>query len=309
MQLAALVAIFVANSLAGLSYLAQKLALEGLPPATIIVLRNAVALVAMGIWIRARGGLVGGYSRADLLRLFVLGTLSFALPLWLGIVGVELSTAANGSILVLLEPGTILLLSWWLLREELRALQLAGVAVGLAGALFVVLEDAPAGDLFAAAHLRGNLLLALHGILWGTYTPLARVLTRRHRPLDVTFVSMLFANVVLVPAALFEADEWRAGPELASALAWTLALGVFVSWFGTFLWNYAVQRVRGRTIAPFVFLQPVAGATGAWLVLGEELSREAWLGAGLIAGGVVLTIVSGAKGSGAQVEVGAGAST
>ncbi len=286
----AILAIVLANTLAGGSYLAQKLALEGLPPATITLLRTLVALVAMGIWIRVRGGLSLDYTRREVARLFLLGNLSFAGPLLLGNYGVELSTATNGSILVLLEPGTILILSWWLLGENVRGRQIAGVGVGLVGALFVVLEDASALGLLAREHLTGNVLLAVHGILWGTYTPIARPLLVRHSPLDVTFLSMVFSLVVILPASLIESGEWHAGPALASSLAWTVALGLFASWLATFLWNYAVHFLEGKTVATFVFLQPVAGATVAWLVLGEALSRQAWIGAVLIASGVLLAV-------------------
>lgn len=288
MRSAAVLAIAVANVLAGLTYPAQDLALAGLPPATVTLLRNLVALVALGVVVRLRGGLSGPLGRREAGGLCLLGVVSFALPLWLGTVGVGLSTAANGSILVLLEPPTILLLSAWLLRERVRAPQLAGVALGLGGALFVVLERTSAGGLVAREHLLGNVLLALHGVLWGTYTPLARVLARRRGALEVALFSTLFSLVVLVPAALVEGPSWSAGPELPAALLWTAGLGLVGSFVATALWVWAVGRLEGRRVAPFVFLQPAAGATAACLLLGEELTREAWIGSALIGAGILV---------------------
>ena len=132
--------IALANAIGGFSYPAQKAALEGLPPATVTLLRNVVSLLALLALARARRLSFRSWSRRDLGRAFVLGTLAFALPMYLGIVGVERSSAANGSILILLEPVTIVALAGLLLGEKIGGAKLASIVLGLAGALAIVLE-------------------------------------------------------------------------------------------------------------------------------------------------------------------------
>jgi len=282
--------IAVANVIGGLTYLGQKLALEALPPATIIFGRNLVALAGMAVWLGMRGGVCWRYARSDWGRLVVLGVLAYAAPLVLGNVGVEWSTAGNGSILILLEPAAILVFSRWLLREHVGVVQVAGIAVGLLGALFIVLEDAPVGDLLAGPHMAGNVVLVIHGVLWGLYSPVMRPLAQRYPALDVTFVAMVVAQLALVPVTVLEWDAWHAGPELGGALAWTAALGLFASFLGTVMWTWSLRHLQATTIAPFVFLQPVAGVLADYLVLGEVLTSSAVAGAGLIAVGVVLVV-------------------
>jgi len=289
----ALLAILFANFVGGISYLMQKLALDGLPPTTITLGRNLVALVAMLIWARSRGGIQWKSTRREHLLMFLLGTMSFTLPMLLGVIGTEKSTAANGSIMILLEPGVILLLSWWLLKEHVSWKQVLGVGLGLVGATIIVLKDAPISGLLVEEHLEGNLILILHGILWGTFTPIARILTRTKKPLDVTLISMCYGFVILLPGTVIESAEWHTGPHLLQALVWILVLGVLVTWLGTYMWNFAASILRGKTIAPFLFLQPVAGAASSWLVLGEELSTGTWIGSLIIAGGVMLVIGTG----------------
>lgn len=301
----ALLAIVTANVLGGASYLAQKLALAGLPPATVILVRNVVALAAMWGWIRLSGGMRGGYSAGEWVRMSLIGLLAFASPLLLGILGVQWSTASNGSILVLLEPASVLFFSWLLLRERVRAVQIVGIAVALSGALAIVFEGASPADLFAGRHLSGNAVLALHGILWGLYTPLAKPLVARHRPLEITFVSMLIAMLLLVPAGLLESGRWEAGPHLASALAWSVGMGLLVSFAATVLWVVSLRHLSASSVAGFIFIQPLVGVLAGFLFLGERLTPAAWIGSGLIVTGVVL--VAGEWGGCRAVQEPAGA--
>ncbi|MHC5210850.1 MAG: DMT family transporter [Planctomycetota bacterium] len=308
MKTLAVLCIVLANVIGGSSYLGQKLALEGLPPATVIVLRNLIAIACMLPWVwfarRKRAATATGLGlgdgrlakwRDDIPRVLAAGVLGYAAPLLLGIVGLEHSTSGNGSILILLEPPAIVFFSWLLLRERIRLLQVAGLLLGLVGAARIVTEQAPWTELLASEHARGNLTLALHGILWGLYSPLMLPVIRRHGAVDATFASMLAALVLLVPAALMEAGAWEAGPALAPALGWTLALGVLASFLGTVLWSASLAVLDASAVAPFVFLQPLAGVLAGHLVLGETLSQAALLGALLIGAGVLLVIGPGLR--------------
>jgi len=291
-KLVAYALIATANLIAGLTYLGQQIALEAVPPATMAWLRNLVALACMTGWLAARGGVRWRYERADLARLTVLGCLAYAAPLTLGIVGVQWSTAANGSILILMEPGAILVFSWLLLRERIGARQVGGVALGLAGGLAIVLAD-EATQLDALVDrdlLTGNLVLVLHALLWGLFSPVAKPLTERHRSMDVTFAAMVLANLVLLPAALAEGVAWIGHPRLLPALGWTLGMGVLASFLGTVFWVESLRWLPASRVAPFLFLQPVAGVLGDWAVLGRLPSEAVLSGAALITAGAVLVV-------------------
>ncbi len=291
----AILCIALANVIGGASYPAQKAALSGLPPATVTALRNGVALVALLVLAgRSLAGL-RAWSRADLVRAFVLGTAAFALPMWLGIVGVERSSAANASILILLEPVTIVAIAAVLLRERIGRSKLIGVALGLAGALCILLEGASLRDLFGGRHFRGNALLALHGVLWGCYTPLAKPLVEKHDPVHLSLVTTVCAFAFLIPAALLESPRWQAGPDLASSLGWSVALGLFVSFLSIVLWLVALRYIPATSVAGFVFLQPLAGVLAGILLLGERLSATSLVGGLLVVAGVALDILVTAR--------------
>ncbi len=286
----AVLMIIAANALGGLSYLAGNRAVQGLPPATVTCGRTAVAVAFMAFWLLSSGGLRWPFNRRETGRLLLVGLLAYAAPLLLGHIGVQWSPSKNGAILILLEPLSILAFSWLLLKESIAPLQVIGLLAGLAGAFWIAAEQADWKDLLKSDYTRGNLILALHGILWGLYTPLLKPLAARHRSLDLTFAPMLLALLLLFPAALSEAGQWRRGPYLASSIGWTIGLGVFVSFGSTFLWNRALKQLPASAVAPFVFIQPLAGVLAGTLALGEKLTRDALVGCGLVAAGVLLVI-------------------
>jgi drug/metabolite transporter (DMT)-like permease len=289
------VAIVLANVIGGASYPAQKIALDGLPPATVTCLRNLVAFVALGLLVLQRGTRFSAWTRRDLVRVGWLGTIAFAVPMWLGIVGVKLSSSANGSLLILLEPVTIVALAWLFLGESVGPAKLASIALGLSGALAIVLEGASLGALFSGERFVGNAILALHGILWGLHTPIAKPLSARHDALGLTFLTVMISLPLLVVAALREAPQWEGGPELWPALAWTVGLGLTVSFLAVLLWLAALRTIPASSVAGFVFLQPLTGVLIGMVLLGERLSVAALVGGALILAGVAVDVAVTAR--------------
>lgn len=286
--------------LAGLTYPAQRLALDGLPPATVCALRNLLALVLMALWMRWRGTGWGRYGPGEWGRIVFLGLIGYGMPLWLGIVGVRLSSAANGSILVLLEPVAVLVLSRWLLAEVLTPRTVLAVGLGLAGASIMVLAEGEGVDLLGSDVALGNLLLALHGLLWGCYTPVAKPLVERgHDPMALSALSILAALALFLPLAVLEAFADPAllgrlgehgGGALAPALGWTAFLAATGSFAATVMWLASLRWIRATTVAGCVFLQPLAGVAVGIALLGERLTLPGLLGAATVSAGVLLTV-------------------
>ena len=230
-----------ANILAGTTYPAQKLALEGLPPGVVSTIRNVIAVGLMAVFFRAIGATWGTWERRDWIRIAFLGVVAYGLPMYLGIVGVQHSTAANGSILVLLEPVTVLILSYLYLSERISLRRLLGIGVGLVGACSIVFEGATLSDLTAGENFYGNVLLVLHALLWGCFVPFAKpLMDRGHDGYGLSGLSLAFSLLVMVPASLPEVATIETGPELAPALGWT----VFLAITGSFGVMWSMSRMK-----------------------------------------------------------------
>lgn len=298
-----LVLIVLANVLGGVSYLWQKLAVPGLPPAVIATGRNAVGVVCLYLWARRRGKLTFDYGRADLVRIVCVGVGAFGLPMLLGIIGVDLSTASNGSILILFEPAAILVFARILLGEQIRRVQAGGILLGLVGAWLIVTEDAEVTDLFARDYALGNLLLLVHAVLWGLYTPIIKPVAERHDPVGITLAVMASSMVLMVPAAGFEFVEWTPNAATGTALVYVALLGVLVSFGATVMWTLSLRPLTAGTVAGAIVIQPLAGVLAAVLFAGETLTGRTLAGAIVIAASLALVIAPSRRAAAAVASV------
>lgn len=227
----------------------------------------------------------------DLLRLAGLAFLGVSANQLLYVQGLARSGPVNAVILMTIIPALTLIFGAALGRERPSRSRWLGVAVALAGAAVLVrIERFDLSD----ERLLGNLLILGNTSAYALYLVLARGTVARLGAL-VT-VAWVFGFGAL------EALPWTAGPVLATpwtALppwAWGALLFVLLGpTLGAYALNaWALRSVDSSVVAVFVYLQPVIGATAAWLVLGETLDGRTALGALIIALGVAL--VSGLVG-------------
>ena len=178
--------IAVSNILGGSTYAVTTAALKGFPEKDLLLLRMALcaALFLPLAW-RGRRRLVAA-SREDWARIAAVGIFGYALPLALGTYGVKMSSATSASLLIGMEPVAIVLLSAAFLGESLTGLKIASLALGLAGATLIAFQGLPT---FAGAftdRLKGDMILAAHGVCWALYSVLGKSALKRVDPLDFT---------------------------------------------------------------------------------------------------------------------------
>jgi drug/metabolite transporter (DMT)-like permease len=282
----AAVVLFAANIVYATSYVVTRLALDDVPPATLALLRlvlGAAVLVPLG----GRGAAPGPGQGA---RLFWMGALGFAAAFALSHWGIARSSATNAALLIVVEPLTLVALGPLLLAERLRWREAAGAALAVAGAVLVVVNGVPGLTLEILPHWRGDLLLALSGVAYASYSLLGRTVLTNANAAAVTARSIVWGALVMAPLA---AAEWLGGarPVLTmSAVATTLYLALVITAGGYFAWNWALARVEASRAAPFLTLQPVVGALLGALVLGERVTGFTVAGGVLVAVGLWMTV-------------------
>jgi drug/metabolite transporter (DMT)-like permease len=211
---------------------------------------------------------------------------AFALFHW----GIGRSTATNAALLIIVEPVAVMLLSPLMLGERLRRREGVGATLALAGVVLVVVNGIPGVSERLVPHWRGDLLLALSGVAYASYSLLGRRVLRRRDPLGVTTESILWGAAAMLPVA---AVEWASGQRpawSAPAVAGVAYLAVVITALGYLVWNYALVRVPAPRAAVSLTVQPVAGALLGVLVLREPLTAFTIVGAGLIVAGLALAV-------------------
>ncbi len=275
--------IAVSNILGGSTYAVTTAALKGFAEKDLILLRMALcALLFVPMAWSGRRRLAKA-TRGDWARMIGVGTLGYALPLVLGTYGVKLSSATSASLLVGIEPVTIVLLSALFLGEGLTPIKILSLVCGLTGAMFIAFQGFPTLSGAFTDRLKGDLILATHGGCWALYSVLGKSALKRVKPLDFTAITSIIGFFGVAAWALpgSTPSAWPAASVSAwLSIAYLAAAGGFLA---VILWNMALEKVEASKVANFIFLQPVVG-----VLLGVGLQGDPFTGWSMAGGTLVL---------------------
>src|SRR6516165_629731 len=226
--------------------------------------------------------------RANARVLALLGVLGVGSHNALAYIALNYTTATNGVILNSFIPVMIIALSWLFLRQRLSNLQLAGVAVSLAGVLTILSQ----GSVERLASFRlnpGDVVVMFSMLLWSLYT-----ICLRWRPPGLHMLAFLFViacvgDLAVLPFYLGESAFIRTPQWSAQALAALAAIGLFSSFLAYIVWNRGVEQVGASVAGLFVHLMPVFGTVLAWFFLVEKLRLYHLAGIALILAGIYVT--------------------
>jgi drug/metabolite transporter (DMT)-like permease len=262
---AAYLLLIIANAIYGTSYVATRVVLQDVGPATLALVRlvvGALLLVPLALLRRPAGDRL---SRGDHWRVFWMGLLGFAGAFAFGNWGIARSTATNAALLITVEPISLILLSPVILGERLSRREKVGALLTLVGATLVVVNGVPGLSVALLPRWRGDVLLVLSGLCYAAYSLIGRGVLARHAALPVTAWSIIWGLVAAAPLAGSEWIEGRAPVWSPSALWGTAYLALVVTTLGYLVWNYALERVEAPRLAVFINVQPVVGALlGVW---------------------------------------------
>ncbi len=268
-------------------FLAAAIALEEIPPFTLVAAR--ISLAAGLLWAIA---LLRGSPLPRGLRiwaaLFVMGILNNAIPFTLFTLG---QTQIESGLTSIFNAGTavfgILIAAIFLKDERLTARKTLGVLLGLSGIIatvgFDALQSFDPRALGQIASIIATISYAFAGV-W------ARKTLAGLSPYSATAGMLTSASAVMIPIALF-ADGL---PKLSYSLP-TLAALLYITLFATtlaYLLYFRILAMAGAAnlLLVTLIIPPVAILLGA-LVLSEALPPRAYIGFALIAAG--LTVIDG----------------
>ena len=200
--------------------------------------------------------------------------------------GLQSTTALNSMLLQAGQTGAILLLAMVLFGERAGAWKITGAVLALGGAL-VIISGGNASVLLGLEFNRGDLLIALAVVLWALYSVLLRRRPQVH-PLSFFAATLIVGVAAIAPFYLVElAGGARivAGPESALAIAY---VAIFPSVLAYLCFNRGVELIGAAATGQYLNVMPVFGAILAVLFLGERLQAFHFVGAALIAAGIVL---------------------
>jgi len=268
----------------GMGQTAIKFGNQGISPLWQAGLRSVCAAVLLLSWMRLRGIPIAGIP--GLLRWRLAVGLAFAAEFVCMYIGLGMTTAAHGTVLIYSAPFVVALGGHWLLGERLSATRWAGMVMAFVG-LAVAISGRPIQG-GPQASLIGDLLCLLAGVGWALTTLIVRGTELRSERPERTLLDQL---VVSAPVLL--AISWAVGEPgvfAPSATVW-IAFAyqtVMVATVSYLTWFVMVQRYSPASVSAFAFITPIFGVGFAVLLLGETATLTLLIALGLVAAGLRL---------------------
>ena len=268
----------------GASYMFIKVANRDLEPATMMMVRLAIASAVILVVLAAQRGWRA--SVADLRRVgwegFALGVVNGAIPFTLIAWGEKhidsgVAAIANASMPIFV----VLLAIRWQPSERVHGLRLAGFIVGLVG-VGVLAGIHPEGGWWGAA---GTLAVVIASVAYAVGSLWGQRLVAHTSGLTLAASTMIGGFLVLLPFGLWQLPshlpDWKASGSV-------LALAVIGTAFAQII-LYRVLRSDGAARVSLVtYLLPVTALFYGVTLLNEPLTWEELAGMVLILGGVAL---------------------
>lgn len=181
-------------------------------------------------------------------------------------------------LLFYLSPVWAALLGWLLLGERLQPVTLLTVTAGLAGTAAMLWEP---GMGFAWPPTRADWLAFSAGVAFA----LANVSARHMGQVSVRLrTSVTWLGVLLIAGVLLAGDAASPPPVTWPAWGGAVLLGVLGFFTATAATIYGVSHLPVQRSAVIMLFEIVAGGVSAWLLAGEAMGMQEWLGGALILG-------------------------
>ena len=269
----------------GWSFVAMKICLESMGVMELMGLRMLIGIPVLAAIILAKR-VKFHYSRGDWTVVLIAGVILTA-HFGIQIGGLTYTTATNTGWIISIAPASIAVLSFFILRERLRRIQVAGIFVATAGIMLLV-SKGEFGNLDWLSST-GDWLALASTFTWAVYTILTRNISRRHSPLGVTFFILVIATVVAWSYLAFTTDFNHLLHLPEKAWVALIFLGVFCQALAFWFWQEGLARLGAARSGFFIYLIPLATTALAVPYLGEHLGLVALMGGVLVLGGVYLT--------------------
>ena len=270
----------------GSLYVVSKLALETIPPVTVLALRYLVAIPALFLLLKVRGAL-RPVRREHIGTLLSIGLLGYFLSFCLQMLGIDRLTGSVSSLLGAMNPIFIPILAAVFLKEELTKEKIGCVLVSMVGVVLIV-------GVNGTVDVAGAALMLLSVFLWSSTSIIIRRLAGQYDPMQIAMLAMLFALPFTGAWAAVELQSNACTLSFSSVLA-VLYMGLVGTAAAHSLWNYSLSKMDASFCSMFYPLQPLVASSLGVIILHEKITPNFLIGGAVICCGIVAAVRSGRK--------------
>ncbi len=261
-------ALFCVSLIFGANYIIAKEVMgdgQTVSPLALVMLRGFTGLILFWLFhflfVRER------IERKDIGLLMLAALLGIALNQMFFLMGLQLTTPINASLIQTSNPIMVLVASSILLGEAITKRKLTGILIGAAGAILLISYGQKVS--FNLEGLKGDLMVLTNAISFSIFLVIGRKLMLKYNPITVTSWMFTFGVFYIMPFGLppLLETQWHT---LSQGTWLGIAYVLIATTFITYLFNnFALKHVSPSIVSTYMYLQPLIASILS-LFLGME---------------------------------------
>lgn len=282
----AIVALLTTAVIWGITIPLMKVNLATIPPLTIAFVRFSVAAaIALSF---------GGLNKLKLRDFLHIGFFSFfgiTLSIGLLLVGLNMTTAINATILVTLSPVITSIVAALALKEKINPMHTLGIFLAFIGVFIYLVLPELTSNHTSQINVLGDLLVLLSVLAATVFTIGSKKLFSTYHPRSISSVSFLVAAICFLPGAFLEYLQnplWVGNINLFNIFS-LIFLGVFSSFIAYSFLEWGLSKVDVHVDVTIGYLSSLIAILLATTFLHEKLYPLIFLISAILVGiGILL---------------------
>ena len=269
--------------LLGFGFAVAKPAMQQFPPFLLMGLRFTLAALVLIWWFPIPRGLIKNLFIVSLIG----GTLSYGLVY----LGLNIVDASSSTLLVQAEVPFGVLIAYFLFKEKPGIKNIFGIFIAFIG--LVVLLGAPN----LQGKFIGVLLLLSGAFTWSLGVVMAKPISQKIGGFAVAaWISLFCGPMLLLGSFIFDGNTFKYFFS-ANLNGWlTVAyLGLIMQPLAYGAWYHVIGRNPIHKVLPIMLLFPLTGLSTAILLLGEEPTKQVFIGGAIILFGIGMILFNKSK--------------
>jgi drug/metabolite transporter (DMT)-like permease len=197
-------------------------------------------------------------ARKDFLLLATCGLFGVFANQLMFLYGLHLTTPINAGIIMVSNPILVLVVSAIILKYRITMLKVAGITLGIIGALMLILFKNDFS--FGSETIVGDVFIFLNALSYGVYLVIAVPLMKKYKAITVITWVFTFGFIFVFPVAFNEFIQipW----EKFTLMIWCkFAFVIIATTFLAYLLNiYGLKKLNPSTVSTYIYLQPLLAA-------------------------------------------------
>ena len=270
----------------GASFLLIKVAVHDMSPTVLLLIRSTSGLIALIVIVKAMGRPILGAGWRTRVGSFAIMAITNAIVPWIAIAwGEERISSGLASILNSTTTlWTAVLIFWAMPAERPTRVGYAGVVLGLAGVVILVLPDILAHGV--SGNFLGAVAVLVAALSYSANAIYQRVKMRSVSVFDISIGQLAASVIFAIPLAVPSLPDVHLA---LKSMAAVIALGAGATGIAYLLYYYVMNSLGAVRASGVTLLVPVTAVLWGAVLLRESVSWAIIVGMAVILAGTILT--------------------